>query len=287
MESIASLITLMRCHCGNDLHIADDGIMCISCGMNYGKPENRFFNYSEADKSEETVAHNPDGLIAQIKYFFKKFPKIYFFLAYILGGRQVNTTAQKFVSKLKKDLVIVNVGSGTKSLREDVIDVDFFPFPNVRIVAQAEELPFRDASVDVVVCDNVLEHIKNPGVVVEEMKRVVKKGGMVYIGVPFIIQYHSSPNDFQRWTTEGLRELMSDFEQIELKVACGPTSAMTTILAEWLAIALSFNITFLYNIFILIFTIIFTPIRLLDFIFSHYKQAENIAYGFYFIGAKK
>lgn len=286
MKSLSSLVGIMQCQCGSGLQINNNKILCVKCGKKFGDINDSFFNYTEADKSEKIVSKNSDGLIAKIKYFFKKFPKIYFFLAYLLGGRQVNITAQKFVNNLEKGLVIVNLGSGTKSLREDVINIDFFPFPIVDIIAKAEELPFKDNSVDSIVCDNVLEHIKNTEKVVLEMRRVLKQGGTVYMGVPFIIQYHSSPNDFYRWTYEGVREMMSGFKEMELKIACGPTSAMTVILSEWLAIVLSFNIGFLYNIFIIIFTVLFAPLRLLDFIFSYYNKAKNIAFGFYFIGKK-
>ena len=224
--------------------------------------------------------------MARAKYFFKKFPKLYFVLAYLFGGRQVNTTAQKFVDSLDTTRTIINLGSGTKSLGPHVINVDFHPFPNVQVVARAEFLPFADASVDVIVCDNVLEHVPNPAAVVNEIKRVLKAGGVVYMGVPFIIQYHSSPYDFQRWTIEGTRTLMDGFMEMELKIACGPTSAMTAVVTEWLAIALSFNLDVLYNMWIIVWTVAFAPVKVLDYIFSHYRKAENIAYGFYFIGKK-
>lgn len=286
MQSWKKTINLLQCFCGGDIYIVSDEVKCSLCEKKFGKTNSLVFMYAEADKSEETITSNSDGLIAKIKYFFKKFPRLYFFIAYILGGRQVNTTAQKFVNRISVDKVIVNLGSGTKSLGQNVINVDFSPFSIVDVVAKAEELPFKDNSVDSIICDNVLEHIKNPEKVVMEMRRVLKHGGTVYIGVPFIIQYHSSPDDFYRWTYEGVRELMSEFEETELKIACGPTSAMTTILSEWLALVLSFNIGFLYNIFIIIFTIVFAPLRLLDDIFSHYNKAKNIAFGFYFIGKK-
>lgn len=223
----------------------------------------------------------------RLKYFFKRFPKLYFFLAYIFGGRQVNITSQKFVNSLAPELKIINLGSGTRSLGPNVINVDFHAFSNVQVVARAEELPFEDGSVDVIVCDNMLEHVPKPSLVIGEIKRVLKPHGIVYIGIPFIIQYHSSPHDYQRWTAEGLRTLMDGFAEQELKIASGPTSAMTTVLGEWLAIVLSFNFNFLYNFWIVVFTAVLAPVKLLDYIFSHYKKAENIAYGFYFIGKKR
>lgn len=286
MKEIDSLLKILQCTCGGVVSLVNNAAVCSSCQKNYGTASAKFFSFVPGKKSANAVSENPDSLIAQIKYFFKNFPKIYFALAYIFGGRQVNQTAQKFVNQLSSQATVVNVGSGTKSLGSKVIDLDFYPFPNVSLVALVEKLPFKNSSLDAIVCDNVLEHVKDPGQVVAEIFRVLKPGGLVYVGVPFIINYHSSPNDFQRWTVEGLRHLMRGFNERELKIACGPTSAMTTILGEWLALLLSFNVGFLYNIFLIFFTIVLTPLKLLDYLLSFYKRADNIAYGFYFVGVK-
>ncbi len=287
MKSISEFLKILRCTCGADLNSIQKNIACSKCGQIYGSADNAYFNYTKEHKNKENVESNPDGLVARLKYFFKKFPKFYYFLAYLFGGRQVNTTAEKFCKTLRSDAVVVNVGSGTKRLGENVINVDFFPFSVVDVVTLAEQLPFKDGSVDAVVCDNLLEHVKKPLAVIREIHRVLKTGGIVYVGIPFMLGYHSSPNDFQRWTAEGLRELMFGFSERELKIAYGPTSAMVTVLSEWLALVFSFNISFLYNSLLIILTIILSPLKLLDCVVSHYKTAENIAYGFYYIGTKK
>ena len=49
------------------------------------------------------------------------------------------------------------------------------------IAARGEHLPFADASVDVVVSSNVMEHVPAPGVLGREMLRVVRPGGLVFI----------------------------------------------------------------------------------------------------------
>jgi ubiquinone/menaquinone biosynthesis C-methylase UbiE len=45
--------------------------------------------------------------------------------------------------------------------------------------ADARNLPFEDNSFDMVTCQTVLIHIKNPASAIEEMKRVLKPGGTI------------------------------------------------------------------------------------------------------------
>ena len=49
------------------------------------------------------------------------------------------------------------------------------------VVASAEALPFADASVDVVFSSNLWEHVREPEKAADEMVRVVRPGGLVYL----------------------------------------------------------------------------------------------------------
>ncbi|MGE9807694.1 class I SAM-dependent methyltransferase [Janibacter sp. G1551] len=49
------------------------------------------------------------------------------------------------------------------------------------VVGRGEHLPFPDASFDIVMSNNVMEHVTQPGVLGAEMLRVVKPGGLVFI----------------------------------------------------------------------------------------------------------
>jgi ubiquinone/menaquinone biosynthesis C-methylase UbiE len=90
---------------------------------------------------------------------------------------------------------LLEVGCGTGTIMElaqpyfDVHGVDLSPkmvakarkrFKNVR-VSQAEELPYKDNTFDVVVLYSFLHHVYDLGKVLFEAKRVLKPGGILYI----------------------------------------------------------------------------------------------------------
>jgi SAM-dependent methyltransferase len=60
-----------------------------------------------------------------------------------------------------------------------------------RIDLEAEPLPFADESVDVVVCNQVLEHLKNIWLPMSEMHRVLRVGGHALLSVPNLGSLHN------------------------------------------------------------------------------------------------
>jgi len=56
---------------------------------------------------------------------------------------------------------------------------------------EREKLPFADESFEVVVCNQVLEHLKNIFLPLAEMDRVVKTGGWLLIGIPNLAALHN------------------------------------------------------------------------------------------------
>jgi SAM-dependent methyltransferase len=76
------------------------------------------------------------------------------------------------------------------------------------IFSDKQELPFEDASFDTVICTQVLEHLPNPHFKIFEIARVLKKGGTVFISVPFAWPLHEKPYDFFRYTEYGVREML-------------------------------------------------------------------------------
>lgn len=67
----------------------------------------------------------------------------------------------------------------------DYIAVDLTPLPGVKIVCDINQgLPFKNGSVDELICIHVLEHIGDLKGAMKELHRVLKSGGILRIWVP-------------------------------------------------------------------------------------------------------
>ena len=75
------------------------------------------------------------------------------------------------------------------------------------IIASLDALPVDDASFDVVLCTQVLEHVAEPAAVLAELRRVLRDGGELWLTVPFVGELHEEPHDHYRYTSHGLRGL--------------------------------------------------------------------------------
>jgi SAM-dependent methyltransferase len=53
-----------------------------------------------------------------------------------------------------------------------------------------ERLPFPDACFDLVVMNQVIEHVAEQGMVAREAARVVRKGGVIYVACPNYLRFY-------------------------------------------------------------------------------------------------
>jgi SAM-dependent methyltransferase len=65
---------------------------------------------------------------------------------------------------------------------------------------------------DVVLCEQVIEHVIDPDAAVANLRALVRPGGHVIVSTPFLIRVHELPmygmNDYWRFTPRGLRTLL-------------------------------------------------------------------------------
>lgn len=69
-------------------------------------------------------------------------------------------------------------------------------------------LPYQDATFDVVWCKQVLEHVRHPDAVIAEVARVLKPGGFFIGSVSQLEPYHS--RSIFNWTHYGIRTVFGD-----------------------------------------------------------------------------
>ena len=70
-------------------------------------------------------------------------------------------------------------------------------------------IPYDDNVFDGVLCTQVLEHVENLDLLLAECNRVIKVGGRFVVSVPFLYREHEQPYDFRRFTSYGLRLIMT------------------------------------------------------------------------------
>ena len=106
--------------------------------------------------------------------------------------------------------------------------LDIAPGPGVDIVGQAESTGLADASVDLVICTQVLEHARTPWLAMREFARILRPGGSVLFSVPHIWFHHPHPHDYWRMTVEGVVALCEegDLQVVDVKAQGGSAAAL-------------------------------------------------------------
>lgn len=172
----------------------------------------------------------------------------------------------------------------SQHVRSHLLPLEIAPTSGVGVVGDAHKLPFRDDSLDGALIQGVLEHVRDPIQVVEEIFRALKPGAPVFAEVPFIQHYHLDPVDYRRWTHYGFEKLFAGFTCDDVGVAAGPASALTDMLTEFPA--LLFRSPALYWGAKLVSGWLFAPIQLLDAVWGSAPRAHVMAGAVYFLGRK-
>lgn len=83
--------------------------------------------------------------------------------------------------------------------------------PNVTIRAQDEySYPVQNETYDIVVSNNVIEHVRKIWVWMKELQRITKRDGFIIIVNPLSWPYHEAPVDCWRIYPEGMKALCED-----------------------------------------------------------------------------
>lgn len=113
--------------------------------------------------------------------------------------------------------IVLDVGCGHQPYRRwiksDVtyvgIDIDSTD-STPTIVSNSMRLPFQANTFDSAICFEVLEHVSNPFVVVNEIARVLQPGGILLLSTPQSWRLHEAPYDYFRYTRFGLQHIVQE-----------------------------------------------------------------------------
>lgn len=84
-------------------------------------------------------------------------------------------------------------------------------------------LPIESEVADTVISLSVMEHLREPDVFLQEAHRILKRGGVMVMQVPFMWWVHEAPNDYYRYTQFGLQYMFekAGFSQIDVYAQTG------------------------------------------------------------------
>jgi SAM-dependent methyltransferase len=94
---------------------------------------------------------------------------------------------------------------------------------------------YQNDSFDVVVIDQILEHVADPKKAVSEIGRVLRKGGTCVCATPFLIRIHGSYGDYWRFAELGLKQLFSEYSEVEVFGWGNRLTIATTMYSGWLS----------------------------------------------------
>jgi SAM-dependent methyltransferase len=113
-----------------------------------------------------------------------------------------------------KDLLLVDFGCGDMPYRTVIephvgkylgVDLEMNPKADHHIGFDSKTtLP--DNYADIVLSNQVLEHVDTPSGYLKEALRILKPGGSIILTTHGYWYYHPTPNDYWRWTSAGLKK---------------------------------------------------------------------------------
>ena len=151
----------------------------------------------------------------------------------------------EIIDKIKNNMSVLDIG---KSMREDfnkikckeikTLDINIFQdYPDIQLDL-SEEFEIEKTELyerfDVIICLAVLEHVYNPFIAIQNLKKMLTHNGIIFCYVPFLYHYHAPRDlyfqDYYRYSKDGLAYLLKDFKDVKIYPVRGRLSSAMHIL---------------------------------------------------------
>lgn len=203
------------------------------------------------------------------------------------SSRAVRSALARVLAELRPGEFGLDLGGGARRLDPRLVNLDLADIAEADIVGPAARLPFRDGTLAVVVAQEVLEHLPDPHATIAEMHRVLRPGGLAYVQTPWMLGWHSGPQDFWRFSQEGMARLFGPGWSVELVApSLGHGSGFYRVAVEYCAITAGAIASPLYLPAKAAAALLLIPLRWADLLSSRSDQAHRIAGGFLAIARK-
>ena len=123
--------------------------------------------------------------------------------------------ARQAASSIPPGAAVLDAGAGKSPYKHlfvearyesaDFCQVDQKTYGDITYVCDLSHIPVPDGNYDLVLLTQVLEHVPEPRLVLQEINRVLKPGGVLWLSAPLYFEEHDIPFDFYRYTQYGLK----------------------------------------------------------------------------------
>lgn len=149
---------------------------------------------------------------------------------YVALSKLRDTTLQiiRKSTSSKKDLDLIDFGCGEMPYHRAIepfvknyigVDLKINPLAHHHIDYDSKTtLP--DSFTDIILSNQVLEHVDSPEGYLDEAWRLLKPGGTLILSTHGYWYYHPTPHDYWRWTSAGLQKLIES-RHFEIKEFTG------------------------------------------------------------------
>jgi SAM-dependent methyltransferase len=126
------------------------------------------------------------------------------------------------------DADVLEIGSGRTDLGSDAYSMRrLFPasthfvksdvnptFGHLQIDITTMEV---ESAYDLILCLSVFEHVRDFWAAPPRLHRALRPGGTLLLSTPMMFPYHDEPDDYYRFTSYGLREVLRGFNEVEVR----------------------------------------------------------------------
>lgn len=133
----------------------------------------------------------------------------------------------ELVEAMPADGLALDCGGGDRRFGDArVYNLEYLRFELPDIYGDGHNLPFKTGSFDVIGNQAVLEHVPEPQRIVDELTRILKPGGTLYLEAAFMQPIHAVPSHFFNITPHGMDHLCRALERVDSGWGGGMTESV-------------------------------------------------------------